>query len=28
LLIAGGTLTAKAFLNIQDGLMGFVTGTD
>ena len=28
LLIAGGTLTAKAFFNIQDGLMGFVTGTD
>ena len=28
LLIAGGTLTAKAFLNIQDGLMKFVTGTD
>lgn len=28
LLIAGGTLVAKAFLNIQDGLMGFVTGTD
>ena len=28
LLIAGGTLTAKAFFNIQDGLMKFVTGTD
>lgn len=28
LLIAGGTLTAKAFFNIQDGLMSFVTGTD
>ena len=28
LLIAGGTLTAKAFLDIQDGLMKFVTGTD
>lgn len=28
LLIAGGTLTAKAFFGIQDGLMKFVTGTD
>ena len=28
LLIAGGTLTAKAFFDIQDGLMKFVTGTD
>ena len=28
LLIAGGTLTAKAFFSIQDGLMSFVTGTD
>lgn len=28
LLIAGGTLTTKAFFNIQDGLMKFVTGTD
>ena len=28
LLIAGGTFTAKAFFNIQDGLMKFATGTD